>query len=40
MKVVTAAEMRGIDKVSIEEYSIPGTVLMNNAGKSDCGFCI
>lgn len=38
MKVVTAAEMREIDKVSIEKYSIPGTVLMNNAGKAIADF--
>lgn len=40
MKVVTAAEMRGIDRVSIEEYSIPGTILMNNAGKAVADFII
>jgi NAD(P)H-hydrate epimerase len=34
MKVVTASEMREIDRISIEEYSIPGAFLMNNAGKA------
>ncbi|HPF04409.1 MAG TPA: NAD(P)H-hydrate dehydratase [Spirochaetota bacterium] len=38
MKAVTAAEMREIDRISIEEYSIPGTVLMNNAGKAVADF--
>ncbi len=40
MKVVTAAEMREIDRVSIEEYSIPGAILMNNAGKAVADFII
>ena len=34
MKVVTSAEMREIDRISIEEIGIPSSVLMNNAGKS------
>jgi NAD(P)H-hydrate epimerase len=32
MKVVTAEEMRYIDRVTIEEYGIPGTILMERAG--------
>lgn len=32
MKVVTAQEMREIDRVAIEEYGIPGLVLMERAG--------
>jgi hydroxyethylthiazole kinase-like uncharacterized protein yjeF len=32
MKVVTAEEMRGIDKKTIEEFGIPGVVLMERAG--------
>ncbi len=32
MKVVTAEEMRNIDRVTIEKYGIPGTVLMERAG--------
>jgi len=32
MKVVTAEEMRVIDRRTIERYSIPGTVLMERAG--------
>ena len=32
MQVVTAAEMRAIDQLAIEEYGIPGIVLMENAG--------
>ncbi len=34
MKVATAAEMRLIDKRAINEYGIPGIVLMENAGVS------
>ncbi|MBM7854882.1 NAD(P)H-hydrate epimerase [Desulfohalotomaculum tongense] len=33
MRVVTAAEMREIDRVAVEEYGIPGVVLMENAGR-------
>ena len=32
MKVVTSEEMRRIDKKTIEEYGIPGSVLMERAG--------
>ncbi|MEG6520460.1 NAD(P)H-hydrate dehydratase [Desulfotomaculum sp. 1211_IL3151] len=32
MRVVTAAEMREIDRQAIQEYGIPGIVLMENAG--------
>src|SRR4030067_2377814 len=32
MKVVTAEEMRIIDRRTIEGYSIPGSVLMDRAG--------
>ena len=32
MKVVTAAEMREIDRKTIEELGIPGRVLMERAG--------
>ncbi len=32
MKVVTAEEMRNIDRVTIEKYGIPGNVLMERAG--------
>jgi NAD(P)H-hydrate epimerase len=34
MKVVTAEEMRSIDRKTIEEYGIPGLVLMERAGLS------
>lgn len=33
MKVVTAAEMREIDRSAIEDFGIPAEVLMNSAGK-------
>ncbi|MDD2574712.1 MAG: NAD(P)H-hydrate dehydratase [Firmicutes bacterium] len=32
MRVVTPKQMRGIDKVAMEKYGIPGIVLMENAG--------
>lgn len=32
MKVTTAAQMRSIDKETIEQFGIPGVVLMENAG--------
>jgi len=32
MKILTSAEMREIDRTAIEELSIPGIVLMENAG--------
>ena len=32
MKIVTAQEMQLLDKRTIEEYSIPGLILMENAG--------
>lgn len=32
VKVVTSKEMRGIDRVAIENYGIPGLVLMERAG--------
>ena len=31
-KVVTASEMKAIDRAAIEEFGIPGLVLMENAG--------
>ncbi|MBI5848354.1 MAG: NAD(P)H-hydrate dehydratase [Nitrospirae bacterium] len=34
MKVVTAEQMRNIDRLTIERYGIPGTVLMERAGLS------
>lgn len=40
MKAVTAAEMREIDRISIEDNSIPAAVLMNNAGKAVADFII
>jgi NAD(P)H-hydrate epimerase len=32
MKILTSAEMKGIDRKAIEELGIPGAVLMENAG--------
>ncbi|MEW6447236.1 MAG: NAD(P)H-hydrate dehydratase [Bacillota bacterium] len=34
MRLVTAEEMREIDRRAIEEYGIPGLLLMENAGRS------
>ena len=33
MRVVTAEEMKALDRAAIEEYGIPGLVLMENAGR-------
>ncbi len=33
MKVLTASEMKSIDRVTIEEFGLPGPVLMENAGR-------
>ena len=33
MKAVTAAEMRNIDRIAIEQYAVPGEVLMAYAGR-------
>ena len=38
LKVVSAGQMREIDRGAIEDYSIPGYLLMNNAGKSIADF--
>lgn len=32
MKIVTVAEMKNLEKTAIEEYGVPGIVLMENAG--------
>ncbi|MBP2660685.1 MAG: ADP/ATP-dependent (S)-NAD(P)H-hydrate dehydratase, partial [Firmicutes bacterium] len=37
MKVVTVAEMKDIERAAIEEYGIPGIVLMENAGVEVAG---
>ena len=37
-KILTAAEMREVDRVTIEERGIPGLVLMENAGARVYGF--
>jgi NAD(P)H-hydrate epimerase len=34
MKLVTAAQMREMDRVTIEEYGLPGIALMENAGRA------
>ncbi|MDD3652871.1 MAG: NAD(P)H-hydrate dehydratase [Desulfotomaculaceae bacterium] len=33
MRVITAAEMKKLDQKTIEEYGVPGVVLMENAGR-------
>ena len=33
MKIVTAKEMQDIDRIAIDDYGIPGIVLMENAAK-------
>jgi NAD(P)H-hydrate epimerase len=34
MKLVTASEMRSIERIAIQDYGIPGIILMEHAGKS------
>lgn len=38
MKIVTAAEMREIDRVTTERYGVPSLTLMENAGKAVADF--
>ena len=38
MKIVTAAEMREIDRLTTEKYSIPSLTLMENAGSAVAEF--
>jgi ADP-dependent NAD(P)H-hydrate dehydratase / NAD(P)H-hydrate epimerase len=38
MKILTAAEMREVDRLSTERYGIPSLALMENAGRSVAGF--
>ena len=40
MKLVTASQMRSVEKTAIENYGIPGIVLMEHAGKSLSLKCI
>ncbi len=38
MKILTAAEMREVDRLTTERYGIPSLSLMENAGKSVADF--
>ncbi len=38
MKLVTASEMRELDRTAIQDYGIPGIVLMENAGRGTVDF--
>lgn len=38
MKILTAAEMREVDRLTTERYGVPSRTLMENAGKSVAGF--
>ena len=40
MKIVTAAEMREIDRVTTEKYGVPSLTLMENAGDAVAGFIL
>ncbi len=39
MKIVTAAEMREIDRRTVEEFDVPSLTLMENAGSAVAEFC-
>ncbi|HEX6467016.1 MAG TPA: NAD(P)H-hydrate epimerase, partial [Terriglobales bacterium] len=40
MKIVTAAEMREIDRATTEKFGVPSIQLMENAGTAVAEFCI
>src|SRR5437899_1266151 len=40
MKIVTAAEMREIDRRTVEEFGVPSLTLMENAGAAVAEFCL
>ena len=40
MKIVTAAEMREIDRVTSERFGVPSLTLMENAGSAVADFVI
>lgn len=40
MKLATAAEMQCLDRTAIEEFNIPGIVLMENAGRGTVEFMV
>ena len=39
MKIVSAAEMREIDRVTTEQFGVPSLTLMENAGSGRGGAC-
>ena len=40
MKIVTAAEMREIDRITTEKYGVPSLTLMENAGSAVAEFVL
>src|SRR5438874_4850181 len=40
MKIVTAAEMREIDRITTEKYGVPSLTLMENAGSAVAQFVL
>src|SRR5206468_5237937 len=40
MKIVSAAEMRAIDRATTEQYGVPSLTLMENAGKAVAEFVL
>ncbi len=40
MKILTAQEMRAADRRTAEEFGVPLTTLMENAGRAVAGFCL
>ena len=40
MKIVTSAEMRGIDRTTSEQFGVPSLTLMENAGSAVAEFAL
>jgi NAD(P)H-hydrate epimerase len=40
MRIVSAAEMRGIDRATVERFGVPSTTLMENAGSAVARFVV
>ena len=40
MKIITAAEMREIDRITTEKFGVPSLTLMENAGSAVARFVV